>query len=75
MLKRPAYMTIFASLYLLVFVIFIQLNVFFNLVHVLFLCSPIVVITLMWRILRYGNYKGKEFTKDQHWGYQDRPGK
>ena len=68
-------MTIFASLYLLVFVIFIQLNVFINLVHVLFLCSPIVVITLMWSILRYGNYEGKEFTKDQHWRYQDRPGK
>lgn len=66
-------MTLFASLYLLAFVIFTQLNVFINLVYVLFLCSPIVVLALMWSILRYGNYKGKEFTENQHWGYQDKP--
>lgn len=73
MFKSPAYMTIFASLYLLVFVVFIQLNIFIDLIHVLFFCSPAVVVSLLWSILRYGKYNGKALAEDEHWGYQDKP--
>lgn len=75
MLKHPNHMAVFASLYLLVYVLFIQLGLFTNLVYVMFFLSPVIVLALAWSVLRYGQYDDKDFTNEQEWGYHDRPDK
>lgn len=72
MLKYPKYSALFATLYLLIFVLLIQLQVWINLVYLMFFLSPFVVLALAWSIIRHGSYSGKELTKDEHWGYQDK---
>lgn len=73
MLKHPYYTALFATVYLLIFVLLIQLQVWINLVYLMFFLSPIVVLALAWSIIRHGSYSGKELSKNEHWGYQDKP--
>ena len=72
MLKHPYYTALFATLYLLTYVLLIQFEVWKNLVYLLFFFSPLVVLSLAWSILRHGKYNGRELTEHEHWGYQDK---
>ena len=75
MLKHTNYTVIIASLYLLFFIVLMQLGIGINPIELMFFFSPVVVLALVWSILRHGKYIGKDFSEDQHWGYQDRPDK
>ncbi len=72
MLKHPYYTAIFATLYLLVFVLILQFKAWTNLIDLLFFLSPLIVLALVWSILRHSNYRGQELSKDEQWGYQDK---
>ncbi|RXK62310.1 hypothetical protein ESA94_04675 [Lacibacter luteus] len=75
MLKHTNYMVLLSSLYLLLFVLLIQFGLWINVIYLMFFFSPVVVFALAWSIVRHGKYNGKDFSEDQHWGYQDRPDK
>ena len=75
MLKHPAIMTIFATVYMSLYVLLLQLEPFPNLSFILFFFSPLIILALAYSIIRYGKYNGKEFTEEEHWGYQDHPDK
>jgi hypothetical protein len=72
MLKRPSILTIIATLYLLVYVVMLQLNILPNVTGTLFFLSPLLLLALSYSIIRYGTYDGQELNDDEHWGYQDR---
>lgn len=72
MLKRPSILTIIATLYLLVYVVTLQLNILPNVTGTLFFLSPLLLLALAYSIIRYGTYDGQELKDDEHWGYQDR---
>ncbi len=72
MLKHPYYTALFATLYLLVFVLLIQFQMWENLVYLLFFFSPLVVLSLAWSFLCHGKYNGRELSENEHWGYQDK---
>jgi hypothetical protein len=72
MLKHPAISTLFATVYLLVYVVLLQLNLWSNFTTILFFFSPVLICLLGYSIIRYGTYDGEEFDDDEHWGYQDR---
>ena len=57
-------------MYLLCFLVVLQLG-YSRLTWGLFLFSPIVVLYLVYSVLRYGVYSGKELDKDAEWGYED----
>jgi hypothetical protein len=75
MLKHPSITTLFATVYLLVYVVLLQFNIAGSFTFVLFFFSPILLSLLAYSIIRYGVYNGKELHDDEHWGYQDRPDK
>lgn len=75
MLKHPAISTLFATVYLLVYILLLQMEAVPNISLILFFFSPIVLIALAYSIIRYGKYDGRELMEDEHWGYQDRPDK
>lgn len=72
MLKSPSFAALFASIYLLIYVLFLQLDIFANLSAILFFCSPVVLIWLAYTVIRYGRYEGEELKEDEEWGYQDK---
>ena len=75
MLKHPAISTLFATVYLVVYVVLLQFNLANNFTTILFFFSPVLLCLLAYSIIRYVTYDGKELDEDEHWGYQDRPDK
>lgn len=59
------------SLYLLLFLIFVG---FENAVIAgwMFLFSPFLIIWMVYTVLRYGEYTGRELEDDEEWGYEDK---
>jgi len=56
-------------MYLLCFLVVLQLG-YSRLTWGLFLFSPIVVLYLVYSVLRYGEYSGKELAEGEEWGYE-----
>ncbi|HLO38243.1 MAG TPA: hypothetical protein VK173_07135 [Lacibacter sp.] len=75
MLKHYSIVTAFATIYLLVYVVLLQLNWASNVTWPMFFLSPVLLVSLAYSIIRYGKYSGRELNEDQEWGYSDRPDK
>ncbi|MDB5119279.1 MAG: hypothetical protein JWN56_497 [Sphingobacteriales bacterium] len=37
----------------------------------MFLFSPLVVLYMVYSVIRYGKYTGKELMENEEWGYED----
>lgn len=72
MLKRPYILATLATIYLLAYLVMLQLNIMPNVTMIMFFLSPLLVLTLTYSILRYGHYHGKDLQENEHWGYQAR---
>jgi hypothetical protein len=44
---------------------------FNTVVWTLFLLSPFVVLYMVYMVIRYGVYSGRELDEDEEWGYED----
>jgi O-antigen/teichoic acid export membrane protein len=69
-MNRSSFSILFASIYLALFLIAIQTGQS-QLVWPLFLLSPFVVIYMVYSVLRFGKYSGKEMSEGEEWGYED----
>lgn len=74
MTSKSSFAIISASVYLLFYLIFLQINFLTNAASILFAFSPVLLTWLTITVIKYGTYKGKELGRDE-WGYQDFPGK
>ena len=70
-MNRSTFAIIFSSLYLLLFLVAVQLG-YSTLTWILFLFSPLNILYLAYSVIRYGKYTGKELKENQEWGYEDR---
>lgn len=59
------------SLYLLVFTILSQMNTDLSIMLCMFFLSPFLVSWMVYTVLRYGTYSGKELKENEEWGYED----
>lgn len=64
---------IVVSAVLALYAVFILVGVQMNITWMIFVASPFLVIWLVYRVIRYGEYRGNELGEDQEWGYMDRP--
>jgi len=71
MLNRTAFAVSAVSIYLLIFLISVSYGAI-NLASFLFLFSPLLVLWMVYTVIRYGVYTGKELADDEEWGYEDR---
>lgn len=69
-MSRSTFAIIFSNLYLLLFLVALQLG-YDRLTWILFLFSPLNIIYLAYSVIRYGKYSGKELTENEEWGYED----
>ncbi len=72
MFRKPAFVTIAASCYLLLYCILLQSSVpsLFN--AILFFFSPFVLVWLVLTVLKDQSKKIKDLQGEEEWGYQDR---
>jgi hypothetical protein len=71
MVKNSVTAVIIASIYLIVYILLLQLNTFTIIAALLFFFSPALLVWLAITILKNDVYKGRELKDEEHWGYQD----
>lgn len=72
MLRNATVAATIVSIYLLLYIILLHSEASLQLMSVLFFFSPVMVIYMVYTVLRYGKYEGKELSSDEEWGYQDK---
>jgi hypothetical protein len=72
MLKNPGFVVGFVSLYLVIYTILFQASAGINILMMMFVLSPFLVIWMVYVVLKYGKFKGRELQDDEEWGYCDR---
>ena len=72
-MKNKAHVVTFlATLYILIYVVLIDMNAPYPLILSLFAISPLVILFTAFAILKFDIYNGPELHSDE-WGYQDKP--
>ncbi|MCH8569286.1 MAG: hypothetical protein LAT67_13510 [Balneolales bacterium] len=69
--RTPHFMLFFSTAFLISFIILIQLEASATLLINMFFFSQIMVIFFAYVVVRHGVFDGKEFTKDDEFGYED----
>jgi len=72
MIKKPFFAVAAVTVILLIYCILIGFNISLPVAYLIFGISPILITWLVYTIIRFGKYKGKEFGTGEEWGYQDR---
>lgn len=62
---------IIVTIYLIVFAIFCNINISPAWPYLMFSLSPVLLGWMVYCILKYGKFKGKELKKGEEWGYGD----
>jgi hypothetical protein len=58
--------------FLLIYVILLTTGWAPRLTGILFFLSPFLVIWMVYRIIRYDSYRGRELNENEEWGYSDK---
>jgi hypothetical protein len=75
MLHRPTFVAWFVSAYLLAYVIFLVAgnDLLLMIAEVMLLFSPLFICWMVYCVIRYGIFNGKELQEEEEYGYSDRP--
>jgi hypothetical protein len=59
------------SITLLFYATLILMQAWFPVAYIIFTLSPVLVVWMVYRVVRYGEYKGRELDENEEWGYGD----
>lgn len=62
----------FGTAYLIVYIIILHSENNLNIAFTLFAFSPLVLIGMVYSIIKYGRYNGRELKEGEEWGYEDK---
>lgn len=69
--KKEAISVIGVSLLLFFYSVLILFQIWLPVVYFIYIISFFLVGWLVYSVVRYGEYKGRELEKDEEWGYAD----
>ncbi|UPK68553.1 hypothetical protein [Chitinophaga filiformis] len=72
MLTNSTFSVIAVTVYLLVYCILLQIEHTQWIAVYMFIVSPFLVVWMVYTVLKYGVYTGRELAEDEEYGYQDR---
>ncbi len=72
MLKNASFSVIVTTIYLLTYCILLQVQHLQPLAVGMFLLSPFMLCWMVFTVLKYGRYTGRELSDDEEFGYEDR---
>lgn len=70
--RNEAIPAITVSVILIFYAILILTRVSFPFINFLFFISPFLLIWMVYNVIRFGDYKGRELEEDEEWGYADK---
>jgi hypothetical protein len=72
MLKNPSFVVSLVTVYLLIYTVLFHTWASMNTLLIMFVISPFLVIWMVYVVLKYGQFKSRELSEDEEWGYCDR---
>lgn len=72
MLRNSTFSIIAVTAYLLVYCVLLQIERTQSIAVLMFIISPAPLIWMVYTILKYGKYNGRELAENEEYGYQDR---
>ncbi len=72
MLRNAIFSTVVVTIYLVSYCIMLQFESTRDYAVAMFFLSPIIVCWMVYTVIRYGKYNGRELAKDDEFGYQDK---
>lgn len=72
MLRNSTFAVVTVSLLLLFYVVLLRTGWLAPLAGLVYALSPLFMLWLVYTVIRYGKYSGKELQENEEWGYQDR---
>jgi len=70
-MRTPFFMLVFATSFLIAFVVLGQFDTSANLLFALFLCAPILMVAFAYIVVRHGVFDGRELEEGEEFGYED----
>lgn len=74
-MTKSVYVALFATVYLLVYIVLFALDISFNWILLLFSLSPLVLVWLTLSVLSDHSVHVQDLEEEEEWGYADRPGR
>jgi hypothetical protein len=71
MFRKPIFAVITISVILIVYCVLLNTNAPLSLSYFIFSISPVLFLWLIYTVLRFGTYAGKDLDEEE-WGYQDK---
>lgn len=71
MRKNPIFVVLFVTAYLAVYTALTQFAPMFNIAFAMFLFGPVLILWLVYTVLRFGSYPGKDLGEEE-FGYLDK---
>jgi len=71
MFRKPIFAVITISIILILYCVLLNTNAPRSLSYFIFSISPFLLVWLVYTVLRFGTYTGKELDEEE-WGYQDK---
>lgn len=72
MLKKPAFAVLITTIAVVLYNILPRFTDSFILPGIILITSPFLMGWMVYTILRFGKYNGKELNDKEEWGYQDK---
>lgn len=72
MLKNSSFSITAVTVYLVVYCILLRIESTQSIGVLMFVISPFLLIWMVYTILKYGVYTGRELAEDEEYGYEDR---
>ena len=69
--KKEAIPIISVSLLLFFYSVLILFQIWLPVIYFVYIISFVCVSWLVYSVIRYGEYKGRELKEDEEWGYAD----
>jgi len=57
---------------LIIYTVLISIESFLTLVNIIFIASPFLIVWMVYGVLHFGKYKGRELNENEEWGYADK---
>lgn len=72
-MKNYKFSTAFVTIYLVVYTVLLRLEVPVEVSLLMFSISPILIIWMVYTIIKFAPYNGRELNENEEYGYQDKP--
>ena len=73
MFRNDIFVAGFVTVYLVVYIALLQSTHTRDYAFLMLLFSPLLLCWMVFTVLKYGRYTGKELGDDEEFGYQDKP--